>query len=228
VAGVRGRDGNAKLTAALLVCLVASLLAFGGAASARDTAGCRAKRGNVAISGRVLYAAGVKGGRVLSAFNGTRSFTARPNEAGAYCVQVAGSTRGTHIALFATAVAAVPQAADVVVPKKAQATVKAKDINVSHSASKGGFVIGVAYIRIVSGRPTKHFGIGSYDGRLPLRMTGRRSVSATTSPAGVYRLPLAPGRYTLKTRRNVAVNGIVVRSARTTVVPVFSGETIVF
>src|SRR3954468_15586455 len=107
------RNCGAKLTAAVVLCLLALFPLAGSAAARLRGQSCTAERGSVAVSGRVLYAAGVGGGRLVTAFNGRKSFKAKPDAGGRYCVQVAGSTGGTQVALFATAVGAVPEAADV-------------------------------------------------------------------------------------------------------------------
>jgi hypothetical protein len=93
-----------------------------------------------------------------------------------------------------------------------------------------GTLIGVAYVRVASGRPQPFEGILSYDQNLDITVTSETAdqFRLQSDTNGIYSIRLAPGIYSVLTRRNVLVENLEVVARGTTIVPLFSGERLNF
>jgi hypothetical protein len=92
-----------------------------------------------------------------------------------------------------------------------------------------GLLVGVGFIRSVSGRPHKREGIIAYDAGSIIRIEGASAqTTVTTDAAGVFSVALPPGTYRLITDRNIVVEQVELSAGKATIQPVFAGEEINF
>jgi hypothetical protein len=188
------------------------------------------------VRGRVdIKGAEDRGGIRITVFNGFEPMTRTTAEDGSYCVPLTRSTDETFVSVFADKDSFAPQVKNVRVNpeqvSKGQIPVVAipemtLEPSPQHDAA---ILIGVAYVRTVSGRPRPIEGILEYDSGQVIRIEEQsEKFKVIADKDGVFRIPLPPGEYRLITDRNVLVEKVKVVPGKTTIVPLYSGERINF
>jgi hypothetical protein len=222
---------------ALLAAFAVAGLALARSAHAQPEPRREAKCGDpeaiAEVRGRVALAQGIEPAARVDVFDGRELLGTRIQADGSYCLPLFRSSGGTFVTVFATAPLAVPQARNVgVVLKDAQnkpprIAVPGFELARTPNAELG-YVIGVAYIRVTSGRPVSREGIIAYDASLEVSVEGARGTRTKTDERGVYLAAVPGGAYRLTSRRNVVVEAVDVHPGAATIQPLFSGERILF
>lgn len=199
------------------------------------------------VRGRVsLRGSGGNALTTVTVFNGFEPVETGVLQDGTYNVLLRRSSEGTFISVFADHDLFVPQVRSVRlsfkefgsfddfgrlplidVPEMVLAPSNRTDL---------GSLLGVAYVRTVSGRPRSFEGILQFDPGQVITVTragesGAAPTSQTRLEAdkdGNYFAQLPPGTYSILTDRNIVVDNVTIVRGRTTVVPIFSGEQMNF
>jgi hypothetical protein len=178
----------------------------------------------------------------ITLFNGFEPEETVVQQGGTYSLPLRRSTEGTFISVFA--------AHDLFQPKVVSVRLSFKEFSAfdnfgrlpvitvpeillePSSRTDLGSILGVAYVRTVSGRPKLFEGILAFEPGESISITRPGEpggapafeTKVTADRDGNYFAQLPPGLYTILTSRNILIEGVQVERGRTTVVPVFSGE----
>lgn len=199
------------------------------------------------VRGRVsLKGGGGNSLTIITLFNGFEPEVNEVRQDGTYIIPLRRSSEGTFISVFATHDLFQPRVVSLRLSYKEFTStdnfgrlpvVNVPDIVLEPSNRTDlGSLLGVAYVRTVSGRPNLFEGILQFEPGENISIT--RAGEPGGAPAfqtkvaadkdGNYFTQLPPGTYSILTSRNILIEDVLIEKGRTTVVPVFSGEQMNF
>jgi hypothetical protein len=203
------------------------------------------------VVGKVLLQGNqAQAGTRITVFNGFRQVNGVTDADGSFSVPLRRSDDGTFISVFASRDSFLPEVRNVQVSLKGIRPGR-QSLNVPEMTlapdphPELGTIIGVGYVRTVSGRPKPFEGILSF---IPGQLISIGERSAQPGPSGIvgsagvlsnqikletkadgsYLKQLQPGTYRIVTDRNIVYDNVEVSNGKTTILPIFSGEEIRF